>query len=182
MLAFRPDAKITAPHGNVKDAPFDVDFVSRFDVSLNGLDNLDARRHVNRLCLAASVPLVESGTTGYLGQVTTHVKDQTACFECVAKPTPKSHPICTLRDTPDKPIHCVVFSTDLLFPRLFSADPNAKSDLDEDDAVELNAFTRLEKESPAAFAAKVFDYVFRRVLSTTHWSPYDRVGAARAVP
>ena len=145
MLAFRPDAKITAHHGNVKDAAFDVDFVSRFDVCLNGLDNLDARRHVNRLCLAASVPLVESGTTGYLGQVTTHVKDQTACFECVAKPTPKSHPICTLRDTPDKPIHCVVFSTDLLFPRLFSADPNAKSDLDEDDAVELNAFTRLEK-------------------------------------
>ena len=75
-----------------------------------------------------------------------------------------------------------MFSTDLLFPRLFSADPNAKSDLDEDDAVELNAFTRLESESPAAFAAKVFDYVFRRVLSTTHWSPYDRVGAARAVP
>jgi hypothetical protein len=30
---------------------------------------LDARRHVNRLCLAADVPLVESGTTGFLGQV-----------------------------------------------------------------------------------------------------------------
>ena len=53
MLAFSPDAKITAHHGNVKDAAFDVDFVSRFDVCLNGLDNLDARRHVNRLCLAA---------------------------------------------------------------------------------------------------------------------------------
>jgi molybdopterin/thiamine biosynthesis adenylyltransferase len=36
---------------------------------MNGLDNLDARRHVNRLCLAAEVPLVESGTTGFLGQV-----------------------------------------------------------------------------------------------------------------
>jgi hypothetical protein len=24
---------------------------------------------------------VESGTTGYLGQVTVHVKDETACFE-----------------------------------------------------------------------------------------------------
>lgn len=28
-----------------------------------------ARRHVNRLCLAAGVPLVESGTAGFLGQV-----------------------------------------------------------------------------------------------------------------
>jgi molybdopterin/thiamine biosynthesis adenylyltransferase len=31
---------------------------------------LDARRHVNRMCLAANVPLIESGTAGYLGQAT----------------------------------------------------------------------------------------------------------------
>ena len=30
---------------------------------------LQARNHVNRMCLAADVPLVESGTAGYLGQV-----------------------------------------------------------------------------------------------------------------
>ncbi|KAI5448417.1 hypothetical protein KIW84_015726 [Lathyrus oleraceus] len=42
---------------------------SEFNVVLNGLDNLDARRHVNRLCLAADVPLLESGTTGFLGQL-----------------------------------------------------------------------------------------------------------------
>lgn len=38
---------------------------------MNGLDNLEARRHVNRLCLAAETPLIESGTAGYLGQVDT---------------------------------------------------------------------------------------------------------------
>jgi len=32
--------------------------------------HLAARRHVNRMCLAADVPLIESGTAGYLGQVT----------------------------------------------------------------------------------------------------------------
>lgn len=35
----------------------------------NALDNLDARRHVNKMCLAADVPLIESGTTGFNGQV-----------------------------------------------------------------------------------------------------------------
>ena len=84
MLKFRPDARIVAHHGNVKDSSFDVDFVRTFDVVLNGLDNLEARKHVNRLCLAAEVPLIESGTTGYLGQVTAHVRGQTACFECTA--------------------------------------------------------------------------------------------------
>ena len=161
VLKFRPDARIVAHHGNVKDTDFDVDFIRSFHVVLNGLDNLEARKHVNRLCLAAEVPLVESGTTGYLGQVTTHVRGTTACFECNPKPVPKSHPICTLRDTPDKPIHCVVYAADLLFPRLFSNDPNAKSDLDEEDAVELSAFTATPGESPAEFAVRVYDYVFR---------------------
>ena len=161
VLKFRPGARIVAHHGNVKDTDFDVDFIRSFHVVLNGLDNLEARKHVNRLCLAAEVPLVESGTTGYLGQVTTHVRGTTACFECNPKPVPKSHPICTLRDTPDKPIHCVVYAADLLFPRLFSNDPNAKSDLDEEDAVELSAFTATPGESPAEFAVRVYDYVFR---------------------
>lgn len=69
VLRFRPHINIKSYHANVKNPEFDVDFFKQFDVVLNGLDNLDARRHVNRLCLAAEVPLVESGTTGFLGQV-----------------------------------------------------------------------------------------------------------------
>jgi ubiquitin-like 1-activating enzyme E1 B len=68
VLRFCPDAHIVAHFDNVKSEAFSADFVKRFDVVLNGLDNLEARRHVNRLCLAAGVPLVESGTAGYLGQ------------------------------------------------------------------------------------------------------------------
>lgn len=69
LLQLRPDVDIVSHHANVKSAQFDVDFFQQFSLVLNGLDNLEARRHVNRLCLAANVPLVESGTTGYLGQV-----------------------------------------------------------------------------------------------------------------
>lgn len=54
---------------NIKEQRFGVDFFKSFDIVLNGLDNLEARRHVNRLCLASRTPLVESGTAGYLGQV-----------------------------------------------------------------------------------------------------------------
>lgn len=70
-MRFRPHINITSHHANVKDPEFDADFFKQFHVVLNGLDNLDARRHVNRLCLAADIPLVESGTTGFLGQVIT---------------------------------------------------------------------------------------------------------------
>lgn len=52
-------------------------------------------------------------------QVTVHLKGETECFECTPKPVPKSFPICTLRNTPDKPIHCIVWAKDLLFGRMF---------------------------------------------------------------
>lgn len=57
----------------MKEPQYDVDFFKSFDLVMNGLDNLEARRHVNRLCLAAETPLIESGTAGYLGQVCGHL-------------------------------------------------------------------------------------------------------------
>ena len=66
-----PTAKINmkAHHANVKTGRFDAKFIKKFTVVMNALDNVSARRHVNRLCLAAGVPLIESGSTGLHGQV-----------------------------------------------------------------------------------------------------------------
>ena len=52
-------------------------------------------------------------------QASVHIKGQTECFECKPKPAPKSFPVCTIRNTPDKPIHCIVWAKELLFQRLF---------------------------------------------------------------
>lgn len=54
-----PNCKIKAYHGNIKDSKFGVDFYKSFTVVFNALDNVDARRHVNRMCLAADVPLID---------------------------------------------------------------------------------------------------------------------------
>ncbi|KAI5310893.1 E1 ubiquitin-activating protein uba2 [Ascosphaera atra] len=66
---FRPGVNIQAHQQDIKDPRFNARWFSEFDVVFNALDNLDARRHVNRMCLAGGVPLIESGTTGFNGQV-----------------------------------------------------------------------------------------------------------------
>ena len=83
-----------AHHGNVCDNDkFNVQYVSQFNLVLNALDNVVARRRVNRLCLAAGVPLIEAGTTGYLGQVKVIDKaSNVACYECVTQETAKGIP------------------------------------------------------------------------------------------
>jgi len=66
---FNPNVKLEAHHANIKDPEFNVNWFKGFDVVFNALDNLEARRHVNKMCLSADVPLIESGTTGFDGQV-----------------------------------------------------------------------------------------------------------------
>ena len=109
------DATYLPHHGNVFDnARFNVPYFKRFALVLNALDNVSARRRVNRLCLAASVPLIEAGTAGYLGQVTVIDRPSgTECYECQPKPTQKVYPICTIRSTPSQPVHCVVWAKEL---------------------------------------------------------------------
>ncbi|XP_064414561.1 SUMO-activating enzyme subunit 2 isoform X3 [Latimeria chalumnae] len=97
---------------------YNVEFFRKFTLVMNALDNRAARNHVNRMCLAADVPLIESGTAGYLGQVTVIKKGVTECYECQPKPTQKSFPGCTIRNTPSEPIHCIVWAK-YLFNQLF---------------------------------------------------------------
>ncbi|KAL7156593.1 hypothetical protein ABFS83_02G020000 [Erythranthe nasuta] len=166
VLKFRPHISITPYHANVKDPDFNVDFFKQFNVVLNGLDNLDARRHVNRLCLAAGVPLVESGTTGFLGQVTVHVKGKSECYECQPKPAPKTYPVCTITSTPSKFVHCIVWAKDLLFAKLFGAknqenDLNVRSsDASSSSQQTEDVFERKNNEDIEQYGKKIFDHVF----------------------
>ncbi|KAG2182557.1 hypothetical protein INT43_007488, partial [Umbelopsis isabellina] len=174
-LRFNPSVNIVSHHANIKDKEFSIEWFKGFDLVLNALDNLDARRYVNMMCLAADVPLVESGTTGYLGQAYVIKKDVTECFDCSPKETPKTYPVCTIRSTPSAPIHCIVWAKSYLFSQLFG---NAEED-DEDafeketsdeNVQELEALAReteeLKKIEDAigtdSYAKKVFDKIFTR--------------------
>ncbi|XP_011047900.1 PREDICTED: SUMO-activating enzyme subunit 2 isoform X1 [Populus euphratica] len=166
VLRFRPHISITPYHANAKDSNFNVDFFKQFNVVLNGLDNLDARRHVNRLCLAAEVPLVESGTTGFLGQVTVQVKGKTECYECQPKPAPKTYPVCTITSTPSKFVHCIVWAKELLFAKLFG-DKNQVNDLNvrSNDAFSSSentndVFEWRDDEDFEHYGRRIYDHVF----------------------
>ncbi|KAH8363824.1 hypothetical protein KR200_004656 [Drosophila serrata] len=117
-LSFNPDANITAYHDSVTSTDYGVNFYKKFDLVLSALDNRAARIHVNRMCLNADVPLIESGTAGYSGQVELIKRGLTQCYECTPKEKQRSFPGCTIRNTPSEPIHCIVWAKHL-FNQLF---------------------------------------------------------------
>ncbi|EMR11277.1 hypothetical protein PNEG_00306 [Pneumocystis murina B123] len=116
---FNPKAKLKAYHSDIKDPRFNIFWFQKFTLVFNALDNLDARRHVNKMCLIAGVPLIESGTMGFRGQVQVIIKGKTECYDCNPKETPKTYPICTIRMTPTLPIHCTVWAKSYLFSHIF---------------------------------------------------------------
>ncbi|XP_060819831.1 SUMO-activating enzyme subunit 2 [Bombus pascuorum] len=117
-LTFNPDAKIVHYHDSITSSDYGVSFFKKFTLVMNALDNRAARNHVNRMCLAADVPLIESGTAGYEGQVELIKKGLSQCYECTPKATQKTFPGCTIRNTPSEPIHCIVWAKHL-FNQLF---------------------------------------------------------------
>lgn len=123
--------KVTPILAAVQKPEFNVEFFSSFTLVINALDNRAARSHVNRLCLAADVPLIESGSTGYLGQVYLIKKGITSCYDCEGiRKDQKTYASCTIRNTPSQPIHCIVWAKHL-FAQLFG-EPDADNDVSPD--------------------------------------------------
>ncbi|KAK7186519.1 ThiF family protein [Paraphaeosphaeria sporulosa] len=170
---FNPNVKIEAYHDNIKDPRFNVAWFSKFDIVFNALDNLEARRHVNKMCLAADVPLIESGTTGFNGQVQVIQKGKTQCYDCTPKEAPKSFPVCTIRSTPSQPIHCIVWAKSYLFTEIFGTSEDDAPELDHsEDSENRKEIENLRNESQALkrirgtmgseeFPKLVFDKVFK---------------------
>ena len=138
-----------------------------------------------------------------------HVKGVTQCFECEAKPVPKTFPVCTIRNTPERPIHCVVWAKDMLFAALFG--PKGANDLEEayeppadgggggeaeedlaketaEEAAERAAFFALRPaEAPSDFATRIYCRAFGSDISrllriTTMWDKPGRVAPSPLPP
>lgn len=98
---------------------------------INALDNFEARKYVNRICLGSDLPLIEAGSTGANGQVMPiWAAAGTECFECRDQPLQETYPVCTIRLTPEKPEHCIAWAR-YLFEALFGpqSDNNILSDI-----------------------------------------------------
>ncbi|XP_007440000.2 SUMO-activating enzyme subunit 2 isoform X1 [Python bivittatus] len=173
VLQFHPQANIIAYHDSIMNPDYNVEFFRQFTLVMNALDNRAARNHVNRMCLAADVPLIESGTAGYLGQVTVIKKGVTECYECHPKPTQKTFPGCTIRNTPSEPIHCIVWAK-YLFNQLFGEE-DADQEVSPDRADPEAAWEPAEAEARARASNEDGD--IKRV-STKEWAKstgYDAV-------
>ena len=116
---------LNAIHKSITLSEFDIDFFKQYSFVINALDNRNARSHVNRMCLAAKIPLLESGTAGYTGQLKLIKNSLTSCYECDGiQREGRTYATCTIRNTPSQPIHCIVWAKHLFYQLFGENDPD----------------------------------------------------------
>lgn len=167
--------KLHAHHGNIMDtSQFPPQWWQQFSFVFNALDNIEARRYVNKMCLFFKTPLMESGTTGFDGQIQPIYPNYTECFDCRSKETPKTYPVCTIRSTPSQPVHCITWAKEFLFKQLFDGDgsgfhdPNTIQSETSDD-MEIEHMNRefnelLDLRALASHSDKFVDELLERIF------------------
>lgn len=108
--------------GNETENVFTEKFWSALDVVTNALDNVDARRYVDRRCVYFRKPLLESGTLGTKGNTQVILPDMTESYSSSSDPPEKSIPMCTLTNFPNAISHTVQWARDR-FAALFFNPP-----------------------------------------------------------
>ena len=141
---------------------FDDDFFNSFQVIINGLDNIEARRWVNckivGLCTDRAAPatmLIDGGTEGFQGQARLIIPYKTACYECTMKllPPQVGFAMCTVAAIPRRPEHCIAYAMMIAWPDTFKDKP-----LDKDSPEDMNWLCERAKVRAEEFGIKGIDY------------------------
>ncbi|ETW35267.1 hypothetical protein PFTANZ_04010 [Plasmodium falciparum Tanzania (2000708)] len=134
--------------------------IKKYDYVINALDNIKARKYVNKLCIMEKKVLIEAGSTGYNGQVYPIYYNHTKCYSCEEKPKNKTYAICTIRQTPSLPEHCVAWGR-LIFETFFCKNDN-ETLIDIKNHIEEESKKRnMDKKEIIIF---IFNYLFNDTI------------------
>ncbi|CEG71464.1 Putative Podospora anserina S mat genomic DNA chromosome 3, supercontig 2 (Fragment) [Rhizopus microsporus] len=92
---------------------YDDDFFESLDGVTNALDNVEARKYMDRRCVYYRKPLLESGTLGTKGNTQVIIPFLTESYSSSQDPPEKSIPICTLKNFPNAIEHTIQWARDL---------------------------------------------------------------------
>lgn len=99
-------------------------FFGPLDFVANALDNMEARKYMDRRCVFYRRPLLESGTLGTKGNTQVVIPHMTESYSSSQDPPERTIPFCTLHNFPNSIEHTIQWAMDQ-FHGLFRADPES---------------------------------------------------------
>lgn len=123
--------------GKETETLFNDEFYSKIDVILNALDNVEARLYMDNRAVYHKVPVIDSGTLGSKGHTQVIIPGVTEHYGSTNDPQERSIPLCTIRNFPYQPVHCVEWALADFKSMFFERLVEAKKSLSEASTTEL---------------------------------------------
>lgn len=98
--------------GKVNEEIFNDTFWENLDISVNAVDNVDARRYIDDQCCYYGKPLFESGTLGTKCNSQMILPNTTQSYSETQDPPEESIPLCTLKNFPNQIEHTIQWARD----------------------------------------------------------------------
>lgn len=118
-----------------KLTPVNIDFTQSFfndtNVVINALDNIEARKFVDKLCFENCLPLFESGTMGMKGNTQPIIPFVTETYSNSQDPEEeKQFAVCTIKNFPNSIVHTIHWARDYF--EFFNRAPNNINNYNKD--------------------------------------------------
>lgn len=97
---------------------FDDEFFEKQNIVISAVDNISARKYIDKLCVFYNKIFIDSGTQGTTANSDIYYPNKTICFNDLNVKEKKAVPMCTLKNFPTKIEHCIEFSKNV-FNELF---------------------------------------------------------------
>ena len=97
---------------------FSDDFWEKQNIIITAVDNLQARKYIDKKCTFYSLALIDAGTQGTNASSDIFYPGKTICLNDLPEPTQTKIPLCTLKKFPTQIIHCIEWSKEI-FKDLF---------------------------------------------------------------
>lgn len=97
---------------------FDDEFFENLNIVISAVDNMSARKYIDKLCTFYNKIFIDSGTQGTKANSDIYYPNSTICFNDLEIQEKKEVPMCTLKNFPTKIEHCIEFAKNV-FNELF---------------------------------------------------------------
>ncbi|KAI5190338.1 ubiquitin-activating enzyme E1 [Nematocida sp. AWRm77] len=97
----------TSKVGKETEVLYNDAFYAEIDIILNALDNVEARLYMDGQAIYHTTPMIDAGTLGTKGHTQSVVPFITENYGSSADPQEKAIPLCTIRNFPYLPVHCI---------------------------------------------------------------------------
>ena len=89
---------------------FDDEFFEKQDIIISAVDNISARKYIDKLCTFYNKIFIDAGTLGTSANSDVFIPNSTICFNDLNIQEKKEIPVCTLKNFPTKIEHCIEFA------------------------------------------------------------------------